>query len=508
MKKLFPGHYLPNDDDLKEIWETGLFVFDTNVLLNVYSYPDSLREVFFNVLEKIADRSWIPYQVALEFHKNKLIRIKNSNKPLLDLRNKVRSASQGLEDEVRKIEFEKRNTGIENLDEILAAMRDSHTKLAEALALACDRLPHVSLEDPIGSRLSEIFHNRVGAPPSNQEELDFLVSDGNERYENKIPPGFADAKDKKDITYRDRELKYQGMFGDLILWKQTINHIKEKNIKSVIFVTSDSKEDWFLTIDKKIIGPSPELIHEFHEKTDVENFWIYRADQFLKNSETYLDILDLTDEMVAQVQEASTKPEKENEDSTFKNDNSNTLDEQSKSNKLDSNERKKRFFFTEDFLSSYDITEKNRINHLPSMVHKYVREWAKDAYLDAVFISGNISEEFFLNFNLMFADKNLGFLVTPLTHWRNSIIRDKIDQAKEILENGKIDEIVITIVLHTEEWNKNGYEKIENKIINLIDFSDFEKLISFVVGTIDFNIFTPEYTLTCPNSLLKSTRRK
>ncbi len=498
MKKLFPGHYRPTDADFKKMWDQGLFVFDTNVLLNVYSYPDTLREIFLSILEKISDRSWIPYQVALEFHRNKLNRIKNSNKPLLDLRNKVRNASQVLEAEVRKIEFEKRNTGIGNLDEILTAMRESHAKLAEALELACNRLPSVSLEDPIGMRLSEIFHDRVGPPPRDQVALDLLTCDGSERYENKIPPGFADAKDKKDIVYRDRELKYQGMFGDLILWRQTINHIKETDQKNVIFITGDGKEDWFLNVDNKVIGPSPELIHELHEKTGVERFWVYRADQFLKNSETYLEVRDLTDEMVAQVKEASTQtiqeqPElvEEDVDLIFNNDIieiKRRLSENFYKNKKITGDTEI-FKFFDKYTDAYKSDS-------PSLFFKQVKKWARKNYPFSLSVQTNEAD-----FALKVENKNHGFIVIPMNHWRTQILLKEIRHANNILDNGNLDEITLTVVLSDEEWHRRGEDKVEERITNLINKMDPEYSVSIILGLIYSDTFIPKFTLRHPKSL-------
>ncbi|MDN2701500.1 PIN-like domain-containing protein [Janthinobacterium sp. SUN100] len=305
MKKLFPGHYRPSEEAFKSLWTNGLFVFDTNVLLNLYSYPEAAREIFFSVLNRVAERSWIPYQVALEFHRNKFTRIKKSNEPLLDLRDRIRENSASLEAEFLKIEFEKRNTGIVDLHDRLSAVRDSNIKLAEAIDLACVRLPSVSLDDPIGNRIAELFSGRVGEPPADQEALDILVKDGQDRYDKRIPPGYKDAKDKRDLHYRDRGITYAGMFGDLILWRQTTAFVAKNGNKDVVFITGDGKDDWWSSHEGKTLGPAPELIQEFLTLSGAERFWIYRADQFLKNAEQYLKAKEVTEETIAQVKETA-----------------------------------------------------------------------------------------------------------------------------------------------------------------------------------------------------------
>lgn len=66
-------------------------------------------------------------------------------------------------------------------------------------------------------------------------------------------------KKKKDSG--DRRL-----YGDLIVWKQVIQKSKKDKI-NIILVTDDLKEDWWLKINGKTIGPRFELIKEFHIET-------------------------------------------------------------------------------------------------------------------------------------------------------------------------------------------------------------------------------------------------
>lgn len=74
MKNMMKGFYNPNDKELDSAWnsEQTLFVFDTNTLLNLYEYAEQTRSDFFSVIEKIRDRVWIPYHVALEYQRRRL----------------------------------------------------------------------------------------------------------------------------------------------------------------------------------------------------------------------------------------------------------------------------------------------------------------------------------------------------------------------------------------------------------------------------------------------------
>ena len=60
----------------------------------------------------------------------------------------------------------------------------------------------------------------------------------------------------------------RALYGDLIVWKQTIEKAKESN-RDVIFVTDDKKNDWFeAKVKGKRSGPRKELLREFSKESD------------------------------------------------------------------------------------------------------------------------------------------------------------------------------------------------------------------------------------------------
>jgi hypothetical protein len=42
------------------------------MIFHLYSYTPETRERFFEILNKLSDRIWIPHQVAYEYQKNRL----------------------------------------------------------------------------------------------------------------------------------------------------------------------------------------------------------------------------------------------------------------------------------------------------------------------------------------------------------------------------------------------------------------------------------------------------
>ena len=72
MRDLFPGFYRPSEEEFHRVWHEGIFVLDTNVLLNLYRYPEEARNEFLNLMGNISNRLWIPNQVGLQFQQNRL----------------------------------------------------------------------------------------------------------------------------------------------------------------------------------------------------------------------------------------------------------------------------------------------------------------------------------------------------------------------------------------------------------------------------------------------------
>ncbi|MBP2046015.1 hypothetical protein J2756_001253 [Methanobacterium aggregans] len=119
--------------------------------------------------------------------------------------------------------------------------------------------------------LTELLKGKVGNS-CDQEKLNRIYEKGDERQENKIPPGYKD----------------EG-HGDLVIWCQIINKAKKEE-KPIIFITDDQKEDWWWRFNGKTLGPHPKLVKEFHLKTEGQLFYMYKSDRFMEYASKYLEI--------------------------------------------------------------------------------------------------------------------------------------------------------------------------------------------------------------------------
>lgn len=307
MKGTFKGYHQPTEEEFSQLWRNALFVFDTNVLLNLYRYQSATRDQLIEVIEKISENVWIPYHVGLEFQRNRLIVIAEQNKKFSEVKQVIIKAKTSLTGELESLQLKKRHSMI-NPDKLI----DGISELVDEFLIELNELEsnHVTVvsEDQLLSRIESIFNGKIGQPPMDQKEIDEITKEGDDRYKYSMPPGFQDdSKDKsKSDEFQYGGIKYKRKYGDLIIWKQIISFLKEKAIKDVILISDDSKSDWWWKIDSsgpKIIGPRPELVEEIIREAKVDNFYLYNSEGFLKYAKELLaaNVSEATIDEVRQV---------------------------------------------------------------------------------------------------------------------------------------------------------------------------------------------------------------
>ncbi|MDJ0366774.1 PIN domain-containing protein [Hymenobacter sp. H14-R3] len=265
MKNLFPGHYKRSKAEFRELWESAIFAFDTNVLLDFFRYSDDTVEDLMATIEKVKDRIWIPYQVAAEYHKL-LYNIIGEQAGHYSTAIKDLSALRATLDAKRKHPFVSK--------EVYTKADETFKVLEKELKEKQEKVISLLNENPIKDKLAILFSDKIGEP-FDEKSISKLYTEGELRYAKLIPPGYEDAKKPSPDK-----------FGDLIIWKQLIKYAKEVD-KAIIFITGDTKDDWFLSQSGKIIGPRPELLAEFVKETN-QTFYSYPTTAFLKSANDFL----------------------------------------------------------------------------------------------------------------------------------------------------------------------------------------------------------------------------
>lgn len=280
MKTLFAGYYQPTDDELSEWWTNGFFVLDANILLNLYCYsPESVKE-FLDLLAGISERLWIPHQVALEYQRGRITVIENQHKKISEFQKSLTEVERTLSEKTTHPYISEELT--ESLKSVIADVNVEINKQKQ-------RLIELIQKDQIRDAIDSIFRDRIGLP-FDQEQLDEIYDEGTTRFEHHQPPGFDDAH-KGGI----------GQYGDLVLWFQIIEEAKKRG-QPVMFVTADSKSDWWRPIGlRNEKYPHPELRQEMKAEANVD-FYMYSGHEFLKNANQYLGT-DLSEETIEEVHE-------------------------------------------------------------------------------------------------------------------------------------------------------------------------------------------------------------
>jgi len=301
MKEYFRGYYHLSEDEFKLLWEKGIFVLDTNVLLNLYRYPRDVSDDFVSVLKSIKERIWLPHFVALEYQENRISVIHDQETKFDEVKIDISKFQNDLNNKFKSLE--KRHSTIDP-SKFLAQAQEIFSEFSDQVDRYKEELPNLLMEDHIRGELDSMFEENIGEPFANDQLID-LYEEGRDRYEKEIPPGYKDTKNKEGEQFSYRGSVYENKFGDLIIWKQIIEEVKSNEaIEYLIFITDDDKEDWWWRENGKTIGPRPELVDEILVSSNLKLFYMYNSNRFLEFAKDQLEI-DIHDETIKEVRNIS-----------------------------------------------------------------------------------------------------------------------------------------------------------------------------------------------------------
>lgn len=265
MRTKLKGWYPKSAEEIADIWKTALFVPDANILLHTIRHPKEVREELFRLFAALGDSLWVPYQVALEFHRNRLDVIRSGHDAYEHILKGSGKYVAQMRDQLRQL----RAHPTIDIERELAALTMYAGDFNRRIEEARKEHPETALDLAV-ERLSQLLEDRVGGAWS-EEQLVSIKKEGDVRYARKQPPGFEDAKKDGDAYRR---------YGDLIIWKDMIAKANEAQ-RPVIFITDDVKQDWWWIHSGRKIGPRPELIEEFEGETN-QRFHIYEFKNFVR----------------------------------------------------------------------------------------------------------------------------------------------------------------------------------------------------------------------------------
>lgn len=244
-----------------------IIVLDTNTLLLPYNVKGQSLQNLIEVYELFSkqNRLFIPSRVAREF-------ISNRDYKLAEIVQSIEAAKS------RIVVGDQYHSPLLDALELKSHLTDLHKKMKiakkdyfSAIDSIVDTVTKWNGNDPITIAYNRIFNSTNIVDPS--ESDDSLKKEWEYRKINKIPPGYKDSN--KDDTG----------IGDFIIWS-TILDIARKENKDMIFITSEEKPDWFISVNNKPVYARPELIAEYKTASSGRSLRISNLPDILKEMDS------------------------------------------------------------------------------------------------------------------------------------------------------------------------------------------------------------------------------
>ncbi|BCJ27942.1 hypothetical protein Asera_20500 [Actinocatenispora sera] len=255
-----------------------MVVLDTNVLLLLYKFTASARVELFRAINRIGDRLFMPFQVAVEFHNKRIDIIDQQVKQYDVLSKALNTHKEQLFGTLNHFANTCKFTAAEKhdltagLDHALAKI---HKQIAEHQAKYEFSVVGSLEGDSVLDELNPIFARYIGAQPTSEQRA-VLEAQFDERAKESIPPGYRDA---------DKE---ENRSGDYLIWEETIAEASRRK-QDVLIVTDDGKDDWWRKSRTHSVGPNLQLVEELKERAGVR-LMILDAAAFLEAAKSALSV--------------------------------------------------------------------------------------------------------------------------------------------------------------------------------------------------------------------------
>ncbi len=262
-----------------------IVAFDTNALLLPYGFGSSGLSSLRNALEKLAksDRLFMPARVAREFARNRDKKLAEFIKRINDDLSKINVPNRSMPPLIDYTEVGK------DIKSAIEAMLNAKNKYSIAVDTLVEEVRAWSGNDPVTKLYNDVFGTERIVELL--EERDILAAEWDLRLKAKVPPGYKDAnKDDSGI-------------GDFLIWK-TLMQVGKDRDADIIFVTDESKPDWWERAGGNAEFTRPELIHEFAKECGGKNIRLVRLHVLLEE-------LAASPALVADVQEAEIRADVE-----------------------------------------------------------------------------------------------------------------------------------------------------------------------------------------------------
>ena len=244
---------------LKQLIENEGFVviLDTNILLNIYRYSPDYSEYALNCLTEIKDSIFLPSIVRMEYGKH-------CRGDYAKMNNRIRNAKANIQKEIdssrikilnslnnlRRLQFPDIDKLAKDFDKIIDDLVSTKDEFFDNRPVV-DYVSHTWETDLLMNLVEYIDGKKHVFNELTAQEIYDWDEQGEKRYKNNIPPGYMDKKNKNGVR----------QYSDFFIWKEILRFVEEEQ-KDIVFVTDDTKQDWWTSKSNKLFFRN-ELTSEF-----------------------------------------------------------------------------------------------------------------------------------------------------------------------------------------------------------------------------------------------------
>jgi hypothetical protein len=259
----FEAYRTVTQEEYRSLLTSGLVVLDANALLNLYRYNVKTRDDFIEMLANIRERLWVPHQAMYEFWRGRSSVIGSRSREIEGIIDGILRNRSNLE---KGIHTWSGRVGLppEKTAEIIGTVESAVDDVAEKIRATSNDTALENAEDtakdPVITALSTILETNVGYPLT-ADELRKAKAEAMKRIADHAPPGWKYARKRENPE------------GDYIVWFEALQEARRRGV-DVLFVTDDTKDDWWRKEGEEVKGPLPELVYEMRVVANVGLFML------------------------------------------------------------------------------------------------------------------------------------------------------------------------------------------------------------------------------------------
>lgn len=153
MKNLLREYLELNEKEKITLWKDAVFIFDTNVLFNLYRYSAKTSNALMEAIENLSDRIWLPYNIAQEYLNKRCEVIYNTQS---EYDNVYLNFTKNIDDCKEKL---RKKDDDEDINELTLFIKNWFDKNKDS-----NLLVKTPSDDYILDRILGLYENKIGDP--------------------------------------------------------------------------------------------------------------------------------------------------------------------------------------------------------------------------------------------------------------------------------------------------------------------------------------------------------